>query len=221
MFSQTGYYLFTGSHLRPYWFIIMLVFFYLSAPVLVRLDRLKGFYGCLPALLLFSYFNTRDFNVFTNFLHFIPVFIFGMFISRFRVPVFERLGRFRYMLFGMTVLSFCATYVCMEPSVFFVQKLLFSVTLLYLLKVNQDKINGFWDRVLSLLAVYSFGIYFVHDYFDLGYKFVLEKVHGYAFLDSGFVVWLGLFSANLLFCLLILGVAKRLLGRFSRPIVAC
>jgi len=86
----------TGLHLAPVWFIPMIVLFYLAAPVFHWFDRCPRAYWILPALMLLSYIVPRHWNPVIAFVHFLSIYVFGMFCSRYKQQVLPL--TFKYLI---------------------------------------------------------------------------------------------------------------------------
>src|SRR5687767_2534163 len=81
---QFFYYLITGAHMPPFWFIATIVLFYLTAPLLHALDNRFFYKYIFPLVLLSCFFTYRpehNANPFLSYLHFIPIYIAGMWAS--------------------------------------------------------------------------------------------------------------------------------------------
>ncbi len=228
---QVLFYLITGSHLRPYWFIPMLAFFYISAPLLIRLDRYKLTYQLvLPFLLVTSFFIGRGngFQIIQNFIHFLPIYLLGMLVSKHKKILFHILNKWRSALYLLGMLSFLLAYLYPSGKTFYIQKIVFIFCLLLLLKENSAGLKEHTAKIFDKIAVYSFGVYFVHDYFDVGYKFLLLKLMGIQRLPGSIAMWCLIFVLILGASLLTLKTLRVLLNRStsntkqkSRKIIGC
>ncbi len=84
---QAGHLLLTGAHLPPFWFISTIILFYFSAPILHALDNPRFYKYVFPFILiacLFTYRPAHNANPLLAYLHFIPVYITGMWFSHYR-----------------------------------------------------------------------------------------------------------------------------------------
>jgi probable poly-beta-1,6-N-acetyl-D-glucosamine export protein len=231
---QIIYYLVTGTHMPPFWFITAIIFIYLTAPLLHALDKDAFYKFGLPLVLLFYFFTYRPLhnaNPFLAYLHFVPVYIFGMWVSRYKnyllqhanevlwasltiyltitlldvseVMTFSRERRFEDVLYNGLI----------EFNVYGLKALSLCLLLLMLLY----KLRTREMPVLELLGNYSFGIFFVH------YGFI--SISGKIIELSGVQVHFSLpiFIISYLFILLastvtVYGV-KRLTGKYSRYLI--
>ncbi|UZR94774.1 acyltransferase family protein [Chondrinema litorale] len=223
VFAQIPYYIATGSHLRPFWFIPMLVLFYAIAPLLVALDRNKKIYYILPFLVINSFIFTRgNLNeIVTNFIHFLPIYLLGMFCSRYKEEVFYYLKKYIWLLLTVGIISFIVTLIEDNSRTLFIQKLSLTFIVLFFLKEYSEKFHPFIIKILDTLALYSFGLYFVHDYFDLAYKFILEHFTGDYSIDGSIIIFLGMFTAIIILSLSTLSIFKNILGEKSREYIGC
>ena len=94
------FFLITGKHLAPFWFVPTISIIYLFAPLLIRADRAMRPYYALPVLLGMSGALGRDgilnithlggyFSPVSKVIYLFPGYFFGMFCSRFREPVLQ------------------------------------------------------------------------------------------------------------------------------------
>lgn len=92
-------YLLTGQHLPQLWFIPMIFIFYITAPILVWIDKTPKFYWLLTILLSVTVIVGRNNNnSIQSFIHFLFVYISGMFYSHFRKKVLQIMEKFYIVL---------------------------------------------------------------------------------------------------------------------------
>jgi len=189
--AQILWFLATGAHLGPLWFIPVIALFYVIAPALVWLDRDRRIYWLLPLLIVAGSFVHRPlWNVdpFHAFLHLLPAYMAGMFASRYREELYgilvPRIGLLALLWGGLTlfhILFVDYTGIIYVTQMFgpgsaavewtYFQKLI----LCALLMVAFRK----WERylphhLLDDLATYSFSIYFLHGYLTLTAARIVE-----------------------------------------------
>lgn len=212
----------TGLHLLPLWFIPMLVLFYLLSPVLVRFDRARWPYWLLLPLLAIATVTPRPFdNIPVAFVHYFPVYVFGMFCSRYRQEVLTVAARYLPALIALFVglvaldawISFGAERVIATNSLTLWDKLILAVVLMYLLY----RYDGMVKQRFGVLAATSFGIYFVHQYLiEIASRFLPTEVAGHASRIAAFIL---LTAAVTAISVLLLQSAKRIVGVRSRMLV--
>lgn len=177
---QIAYYYFTGSHLLPLWYLPMISVFFILAPFFNVLDARPKFYWLLPALFLLSLFLPRgDFGNLSNipymFGHFLSIYCFGMFVSRYYITVFKFVKHRQSVLLISFILLFIATVLLetFRPQLIFIQKLVAVLVILNILNsLKNRKISTFFSK----LADTSFGIYFIHFYFILVFRELFLKL---------------------------------------------
>lgn len=177
---QIVYYYFTGSHLLPLWYLPMISVFFILAPLFNELDAKPKFYWLLPAMFLLSLFLPRgDFRNLSNIPymcgHFLSVYCFGMFVSRYYMAVFKFVKSRSTVLLISFILLFIATVLLesYRPQLIFLQKILAVLVLLnFLNHLKNKRISSFFSQ----LADTSFGIYFIHFYFILVFREVFLKL---------------------------------------------
>ena len=218
---QVGTYYLLGLHLVPFWFIPVLCGYYLLGPGLVALDR-RGYQpALLPTLLGLSLLVTRapqTYQLHLAFVHYLGVYVLGMWASRRRVRLLRWTDRHRTGFWlavgGLLAASWwLPTHPPYVEQFLFVQKLTFCWALLY----------AFWKlelhvpRWVDTLANMSFGIFFLHFYLLLAV--LVSRHHGYLTLPPTFASFLLLLALDLACCVGVLLLLKRALGRRSRLLV--
>ncbi|MCX2745853.1 acyltransferase [Mangrovivirga sp. M17] len=172
--SQALYYLFTGTHLLPYWFIPMIACFYIISPVFHWLIKRRII--LLPTILfttislIFTRVETTD--IVGNLIHYLGVFWIGAITCMYRDEIFKFTNKYPYLpwLVFIILLFTSITIKTWTEQQFFLQKLALSWLLLFILYRNKKEIP-----VLNVLADLSFGIYFIHFYFILATKPIVIK----------------------------------------------
>lgn len=171
----------TGKHSGPFYFIPMIAIIYLLAPVLFRLQKTNQFGWAGPTMAfagLFTYAYGYYANLLESLIYFLPVYIFGMWIGKYKDRV---LGVSKYVIallvfFYLTVLTLEMTggihsehlqffendphYVTTNFNLSKLKELTLAVVLL--ISFHRLKLSS---TLLTTLGNYSFGIYFIHIYF--------------------------------------------------------
>ncbi len=168
--------LLTGAHMLQYWFIPMITIFYIVSPILIWVDRRPWFYCFLPLLIVVTLIVPRpDFNndSFQSFIHFFSIYLAGMFCSHFRERFFIFMRQWYILPTCAFIILTALEYFWMPVpvntnSVNSVSKLILSGLLIYFFWLNEQHLPKTIDKTMSLLAEYSFGIFFLHEYFILG-----------------------------------------------------
>lgn len=182
-----------GYHLGPLWFIPMICIFYIISPLLIRLDKWKYFYCFLPFFLLLPFFVSRGINIFDNFLYFLPVYLYGMFFSKYRDFIMTIIEK-RLILVILTFVTFSIlsfiyrntdflTNSVIEHDIYiFWQKLFLSSLLIYLC-YKYDSLLG---RSFDFLAKASFGLFFTHQYLIL----ILIRLFDFSKFSNGYLIFI-------------------------------
>ena len=217
-----AYYL-TGLHLVPFWFIPMICFYYLLAPVFIALDRDQRIYYVLPLFLILSLFVTRApqvYKIHLAFVHYLSVYMLGMFVSRHNSRVLELTDKIWPILAGVLLVVLSVgklfdshAYKPYVEQFLFFQKLVFCWALMY----GFWKFDAYVPRQLKALSDKSFGIFFLHYY--LLFFLVIANYKGYIALPPTFPVFAAIFVADVAFCLVALRLIKGAFGHRSRLLV--
>lgn len=235
-YLQVPLYYLSGLHVSPFWFIPMIVLFYLCSPLFAYLDKKRGFYWALPVLILLSQlvlrsrglaFGNMNYSLLTillaplqSFVHFLSIYIFGMFCSHHKQALFEYLQRYIgwiilafFGLFGLEL--FIEEHISyFEQNVSYFKSLIFLLLILYVFQ----RYDTFLGKKLALIGEMSFGIFFLHEYVN----WVVWKIEKFLFggvMAGTFLNSLLLLAVSIGICMLLLGIAKRLFGRNSRLLV--
>ena len=210
----------TGAHLAPLWFIPMISLFYLAAPALVILDKYKWSYLCLPALVLLSCYVPRGLPD-QSFIHFFSVYFFGMFCSHYKAWVNAKLMNpiVFYTLVCTYITLFYIELSFMENIVYsyfnFLRKLILcGIFIALFLRFNVH------NRLLSLIAELSFGLFFIHSYVISVLKMVEEKFIGH-YLQGNIFNFIFFIIVTLLICIGIIVTIKKILAANSRYLIGC
>jgi len=225
--GQVIMYLLTGAHLSVLWFIPMITLFYIISPALIWLDRHPKAYWVLPALLIITILIPRpDFNQnpFQSFIHFLSVYVAGMFCSHFRENLFSFMNR-RWSVLICAFITLTALQLWVEAvpnSINTVSKLSLCVVIIYFLWLVEPRTPKVFNIVMGRLAELSFGIYFLHEYF-IGYDSSLERVMGipYSLSQANLVNFLINFFFVLGGSITTILLVKRIFGRKSRSLIGC
>lgn len=220
--KKVGYYYVSGSHLLPLWFIPMITIFYVIAPVLIKIDRNPRAYYVLPLLVIISLIVPRDElnNIPKMFLHFLSVYIFGMFFSHFNDRVLRWSSKYWLLLTLSTVALMIATIITdswYDP-IMYLQKMFLCWFFVYWLWRFGEHIPT--SLGTKTLADYSFGIFFLHYYFLLIIKLAFE--YSFPALLTGSVLnWSIDFGLIIILNIACIALTKRVLGKQSRYVIGC
>lgn len=222
-----AYYL-TGMHLVPFWFIPMICFYYLLAPVFIYLDRNKLIYYFLPIFMCLSLIVTRSSELYRfhlAFIHYLSIYLLGMFASRYHKRLLSITDMLWPILLSLTVAFIVLGILFNQKEIRFIeqflycQKLLICWSIIYLLWKFNDKImqNKVLSSNLTKLSNISFALYFIHYYllYFIGY-----------FTQTGALNWpptffnsTVIFIADLLFCFVVIAIVKAVAGKNSKYIM--
>lgn len=230
---QALYMLATGKHLGPFWFIPMITIFYLISPLLIKIDRPVFYKTLFPVLFVaglftfrFGYFS----NIFDSFVHYLPVYIYGMWGARYRMKLIHL--RWRWVLLLSAIYIFIAflevsntVYVPKLSSFqeaatapyfsFNFAKLKVSLLCIVLLRlfysVNSEM------KMLKLLGDYSFGIYFIHLYVITAVEMIMKRIH--PSFELGLFTFLLYIIIVTVVTVLIVAVVKKIFKKKSRYVI--
>ncbi|HYG00987.1 MAG TPA: acyltransferase [Chryseosolibacter sp.] len=231
---QIVFYIFTGTHMPPFWFITTIILVYLTAPLLHVLDRKNFYQYVFPLFVLLFFFTYRPLhnaNPFLSYIHFVPVYMAGMCASFYKERI---LANSRVILALSAFVYLAITIIDVGAGANFSRDLRFEDVLykgtiafnVYALKVLMlcmmllclvYEIRKKEMPLIEMLGNYSFGIFFVH------YAFI--SISGKIVEISGVTIDFSLpvFVISYLFILLASTVTvyfvKRITGKYSRYLI--
>ncbi|MDH5380603.1 MAG: acyltransferase [Cyclobacteriaceae bacterium] len=191
-FIKVLYFLITGRHFGPFWFIPMIFIFYLISPALIKFSKWKYFNYAVLMILLAGFF-TVQFGFYSSvplsFIHFLPVYLMGMLISRFDIVFLSN----KFIKFiPIAVFLFISTlellgyisiqnvidlrdqnYLTLAFNPSMVKSVFLCLLMLQVFHYFSNKRNRLW----KILGDYSFGIFFIHLYIIIIFqKLVMMKL---------------------------------------------
>jgi probable poly-beta-1,6-N-acetyl-D-glucosamine export protein len=231
---QFFYHLLTGSHMPPFWFISTIVLFYFSAPVLHAIDNrtfYRYFFPLVLMITLFTYRPEHNANTFLSYVHFIPVYIAGMWASYNREKILSLGAKVTYPLLaiyiiltiaearGVLTLSRAFTFqdLMRGGSVVFNVYMFKALVLCFLLLIVFHKLQDREMPLLEVLGHYSFGVFFVHYILISVTRKIIESM-GIVF-DFNMITYLIYFLFILMSSILTVYLVKRVSGRWSRYLI--
>ncbi len=218
----------------PFWFIPMIAVFYLLAPALLWITRLRYFGILLPVTVILASFSHRPTaldHVWQSFPYFLPAYLYGMWFRTNYSRLIEWHTRwlpslivlavglrwFEIVILHQNGVVFSQTLFSQEHSVIDIDvyfKLLTSGIFL----VGLRHAGSLIGRVLDYLAELSFGIFFLHIYVIVAFQHVLRGTIAVGF---GAVFLLVTASLVTVLCIPILWSVRTGFGRNSRVLVGC
>jgi probable poly-beta-1,6-N-acetyl-D-glucosamine export protein len=231
---QFFYHLLRGTHMPPFWFISAIVLFYFSSPVLHALDNRKFYRYAFPFVLLsccFTYRPIHNANPLLAYLHFIPIYIMGMWASYNKERILARAPQLLLVLgilyLALTILDLTG-YITLSREISFedvIQKglIVFNIYIFKAIVLCFAMLMLFYllrDRsmpLLELLGHYSFGVFFVHYLFiSVSRKVILSL--GYT-IDYSLPTYLIYFVFVLFVSIGCVTLIKKITGRYSRYLI--
>ena len=228
--KQAAFFLLTGKHMAPMWFMPMIALFILAAPAFIMVDRLNLYPALLPVTLLIAMWLGRDADlglggVLGKAVFTLPAYLSGMAFSRHRVALEDWCHR-RILLLGLAVAGLSAVIVAANFTALDLtlpQKILAGVLLLTLFRTIE--FGPVFTRRMGMIADESFAIYFIHGYVITGLRLAADGAgpaalsHGMAQPTETAVGLISLILFATLVSLLVVYISRHVFGRRSRMIV--
>lgn len=213
------YFISHGAHLQQLWFVPMIAIYYVIAPLLIKLDRNPKMYYILLALIPVSLMVGREpfSDILKMFVHFASVYIFGMFMSRYK----DRFVTFSDKYWpGITLLTFVLLavdlyyYPAYNDPLNYLFKMVLCCFFLYWLRRLDSKM----PKMLSVMADVSFGIFFLHYYFLLVIKALYEHFF-HRPIPGNLVYWTVDLLLILFFTVVTIKTVKKVIPKYSRYLI--
>jgi len=219
--EKIGWFLLHGGHLQPLWFVPMISLFYLSAPLWIYIDRHPKFYYLLIVFCAVSFLVVREpfIDIPRMFVHFISVYVFGMFLSRYKNEYLEFAKKYYVWISLLTILAFTANlvwYGSYNNPLSYLHKMLFCCSFMYWLW----RLDRYVPTFFALMADLSFGLFFIHYYVLLVVKAAYAKM-AHQPIPGNIVYWvidLFLVTAG---SILFIQLVKKFFPKKSRYLIGC
>ena len=179
---QAAYMLITGKHSGPFYFIPLISIIFLISPILYRIQK-TNYFSIITAFVvgigLFTYAYGYYSSILESFLYFLPVYLFGMWVSKNREWILSMnpLILLSLLLCYLTIFYFEMIKIISAQHLHFFEKIphyftsqfnwskLKEMILAIILLTLFYRLRNKNFKFLTMLGAFSFGIYFVHIYF--------------------------------------------------------
>jgi hypothetical protein len=228
------YYIVTGLHLAPFWFISTIVLFYISSPLFHALDNGKAYRYVFPVLILLSLFTYRsehNANTLLSYIHYFPIYYLGMWTAYHRTKILSSADRILYtflIVYGSITLANLTGYWPLPERMSFEQileqKLLIlnidmvrAILLSFILMLTLFKLREKRLLFFEVLGEYSFGIFFVHCVYIYTTRDLWVALFGP--IDFSLLTYIIYFGIILLISTVTVYLIKKVSGRYSRNLI--
>ena len=220
LYLQVFYFLITGKHLAPFWFVPTIALFYIVAPLLIRADRDRRIYWLLPLFMIISFYLGRggQYGPLNKAAYLFSVYLFGMFASVYHDQLLAFVKRYQWVLLAAVVALILGNLFSRGLDQYFqyTLKVMMCPLLLYYL----DRAEPVLKNRFSYLAHISFGIFFIHAYVLPVIKIMYLRWSGHSdFPEGNLISYLILTAAVTLGCMLIIFLCQKVAGRYSRMLL--
>jgi peptidoglycan/LPS O-acetylase OafA/YrhL len=234
LWYQFFHHLITGSHMPPFWFISAIALFYVSAPILHAIDNRNFYRFGFPFVVLVALLTYRPLhnaNPLLAYIHFIPVYITGMWASFHKERI---LGLGWKLLAPLTFVYLILTFLDLNGSLITVREMHFetviserillfnfymlkALVLTFMLLLIFHKLRDRSMPLLEILGHYSFGVFFVH-YILIGISRKVIEMMGFT-IDFSLITYVIFFVFVLMLSIVTVRLVKKLTGRYSRYLI--
>ena len=196
-------------HNTPAWFIPMIIIFFFSSWVLLKAEKKGWLYKIMPAMFLITILFPRvdvDYNstlglayvakyfaylkyVFMGYIHFFSLYVFGMFCSA-NKDIIDKFWNIRWIFIPLMVITAglnVYSSLNWNWSNGTISKIFLTIIVLAYLKhydewlISHEKLN----KVLDIIAKYSFGIFFIHWYIFFLYNLIFNLPNVMPIINNG------------------------------------
>jgi peptidoglycan/LPS O-acetylase OafA/YrhL len=231
---QFFYFIATGAHMPPFWFISTIVLFYLTAPILHAVDRSWFYKYAFPfvfVVCLFTYRPAHNANPFYSYIHYLPIYILGMWTSYYKDTIFLHASKLLYatvIIYATLSILDLSGNIALPRNITFEQilqngDLIFNiyifkaVILCFMLMLTLYQLREKDMPLFELLGNYSFGIFFVHYIFiSVSRKFLAALDVEILFSIPAYLIY---FLFVLLTSVVLVFFVKKLTGNKSRYLI--
>jgi peptidoglycan/LPS O-acetylase OafA/YrhL len=231
---QFLYYLVTGLHMAPFWFISAIVLFYLSSPLFHALDNEKFYRYFFPFVFitcLFTFRSVHNANPILSYLHYCPIYLLGMWTAYYKDRIFAHeniaLTGLVITFIGVSIAEAMGwvtmpTKITFEDviregllvfNVYMLKAVILCFTVMLILYKFREKRMAF----LEIIGEYSFGIFFIHCILIYVSRKIMITLFGP--FDFSLLTFLIFFAFILLASTAIVFFIKKLTGRYSRNLI--
>lgn len=209
LIEQIIFYLTTGSHLGPLWFIPMIIVFYILFPFfkLIKYNPLFNFFIIISVVVsVFVGRPENNDNALQSFIYFIPAYLIGIYIHANKGFISSVSARSDIYLAACIIASlFLYSFFGYNSSIDMCIKLLISIFSFGLFYKYLD----FKLKFFGMLASISFYLFFVHGYLTGAARILLKKTN---YIDNSLLLSVAIFMLVTLFSVLSYFLLKPLFG---------
>jgi peptidoglycan/LPS O-acetylase OafA/YrhL len=158
-------------------------------------------------------------DIIRMFVHFFSVYLFGMFLSRYRTPYLDFARKYWIGLSIITILVLVLNIIYFDQynnTLNYIQKMLFCCFFIYWLW----RLHKYVPSFVSVLAELSFGIFFVHYYVLLVAKALYEKIFHEA-IPGNILFWTIDLVIVLAGSVAFIKFVQKVLPKYSRNLIGC
>lgn len=199
-------------HNVPSWFIPMIIIFFIFSAILLDLSKRKILYKFLPILFLLTIFVPRGIAeyettlgldylskywvylnyILINFVHFLSMYVFGMFCSENKDIIDKFYDKRLLLLFAMIITSILDVYLMQkyQYSNYTISKIFVTMLFLAYLKHYDENIIAHkkLNKTLDFIAKYSFGLFFIHWYWFFFYNQIFNLPNVMPVIDGNYIL---------------------------------
>tara|TARA_R110002126_G_scaffold21614_3_gene77984 strand:+ start:852 stop:1820 length:969 start_codon:yes stop_codon:yes gene_type:complete len=229
-FNDLPYLLISGKVQFHLWYIPFIVLIFIISPVFLKINS-KTYTYLLPLLLVIPMSGTRTGvdNTPWQFMFFVPIFLVGMISSMYYLKTIQVTKKFSLLMIILVLISTVLLYfldfdgrimnvISPRTGLIYVQKIIISFLLISYIPNVRNKKLLFFEK----MANYSFAIYFTHIFLHGVLLRFFFKPFLYT-IDSSMFSLLSVFTYGLMLLiinLILIWIAKKILGKYSRYIIA-
>jgi probable poly-beta-1,6-N-acetyl-D-glucosamine export protein len=230
---QFFYHLLVGTHMSPFWFISTIIVFYITSPLLHAMDKPFFYKYIFPWILIagmFTFRSEHNGNPLLSYLHYLPVYIAGMWASRYKKDILSMDLRYFWALsivyIALTVMDLRGAFTgaldmtfeqVLAGEIAFNYYILRAIILCFMFTMLFYRLQFKRMSFIELLGDYSFGIFFIHFILITMARKIMET--SYFRLDFTLLTYTAFFVFILLVSTAVVFLIKKLTGPYSRNLI--
>jgi len=218
--KQIFFFLITGKHLAPFWFVPTITIFYVFSPLFIKADHDKRIYWLLPLFMAISFYIGRDGGLgpINKAAYLFSIYLFGMFASANHEYLLKIVKKYNIILLIMVIFLIVANTLITGYGQYFIylSKLIMCPLLVYYLYASRN----FFGNRLNYLGHTSFGLFFIHAYVLPAIKIFYLKYTGHLdFPEGNLMSYILLTLSVTLMCLIIIYLSQKITRGYSRMLL--
>ncbi|PHZ85376.1 acyltransferase family protein [Paremcibacter congregatus] len=220
-YQQILYFLGTGRHMAPYWFVPAVTIFFILGPFLVWAEREGTIYKLMPLFIVISFFHGKggQLGPLSHAIYMFSIYLAGMYFARHHDRLIITISKYHLILLAATILFSLGQIIYYEEYrnyFMYLHKLVICPLLIYYLYQTRE----LFGHTLTKIGHFSFGIFFIHAYILPLLKRIYVKFTDHIEMPEGDIISsVGLTLFVLIICVLIVSLSNKVGKKYSKLVI--